>query len=173
MEALQVNREINKGVLTIVHDDKIHALKEELTKLANNCFYAHNTPITIVHAGEMAVLATAIIRNSDAVVIDERTTRELIEDPESIAELMKRKMHTKIKTNKEHLRKLKQTLGNMKVIRSIEMGVMGYELGWFEKYLTQDSDARKTLIEAILWGIKMRGASISQREIDRIVKMAK
>ena len=88
LEALQVNLEINKGNLKVVEDPRIQILKNELMNLANNCFYARGYPIKLVQEGEMAALALAIIFNSEAIVVDERTTRELIESPERLARLM-------------------------------------------------------------------------------------
>lgn len=173
LEALQVNREINKGNLKVVSDEKINILKQELLNLANNCFFARGFPLKIVQMGEMSAVAAAIIYNADAIVIDERTTRQLIENPMKIAEFLGHRLKTNIKVNNENLKRLKEKFGTLRVIRSIELAIAGYELGWFDKYLTQDKEARKTLIEAILWGIKIRGASISQNEIDRIVKIEK
>ena len=121
----------------------------------------------------MAAVVAAILFDAEAIVIDERTTRELIENPDRLANLMSNKLHTRVDADKELLTKLKEKLGKLKVIRSIELAVMGYELGWFDKYLTEDKDARKILKEAILWGIKIRGASISQEEIDKIVRTEK
>ena len=141
--------------------------------LANSCFFARNTPIKIVQEGEMAALAVAMIYNAEAVVIDERTTRMLIEDPEELANYMGNRLQTKITINRANLNQLKMRIGSFKVIRSVELAMIGYELGWFDKYLTKDKNARKILIEAILWGIKIRGASISQDEIDRIVNLEK
>ena len=173
LEALEVNMEINKGNLKVIDNPEITALKQELLLMANSCFKANGKQIQIVQDGEMAAVAVALLFESDAIVIDERTTRELIENPEELAELMSRKLHTKVEVDKEILKKLNEKLGKLKVIRSVELAVVGYELGLFDKYLTKDKDARKTLKEAILWGIKIRGASISQEEIDKIVRMEK
>jgi predicted nucleic acid-binding protein len=173
LEALQVNREINKGNLKVVDDEKIHIIKRELLMLANTCFYANGTPIQVVQEGEMAALAAAMIYEAEAVVIDERTTRMIIENPNKLANYMGERLHTKISINKNNLQQLLKRIGNLKVIRSIELAMVGYELGWFDKYLTQEKNARKILIEAILWGIKIRGASISQKEIDKIVNLEK
>jgi hypothetical protein len=171
LEALQVNREINKGNLKVVDEEKIHVIKRELLEIANSCFFARGTPMRLVQEGEMAALATAIIYNSEAVVIDERTTRMMIEGPEKLAKHMEERLHTKISINRENMKKFQERVGGFRIIRSIELAMIGYELGWFDKYLTQDKNARKILLEGILWGIKIRGAAISQKEIDKIVSL--
>lgn len=173
LEALEVNREINKGTLKIVDDPAIQKMTQEILSLTNNCFYARGVPIKIIQEGEAAAVATALYYRADGIVIDERTMRELIESPERLAKHMSRKLETRVDVNKSNLASFKAKVDGLKVIRSIELAVIGYELGWFDSYLTQDKDARKTLKEAILWGIKMRGASISQEEIDRIVRIEK
>ncbi len=173
LEALQVNREINKGNLTVIDDDKIHIIKKELLTLANTSFFVRGVPVQIVQEGEMAAIATALAYSSDAIVIDERTTRHLIEDPEKIAEKLSDRLHARVDIDRSKLKLLRDKISGLKVIRSIELAMIGYELGWFDKYLTKDKDAKKILLEAILWGIKIRGASISQEELDRIVRMEK
>jgi predicted nucleic acid-binding protein len=173
LEALEVNREINKGTLKVIDHPEIQGIKKELLQLANNCFFARGIAIKLVHEGEIAAVAAAIHYDANAIVIDERTTRELIENPDRLAKHMSRKLETQIDINRKNIDAFRRKVGSLKVIRSIELAVMGYDLGWFDSYLTQDRDARKTLKEALLWGMKMRGASISQEEIDRIVKIEK
>lgn len=172
-EALEVMNEIRKGNLKVVSEPKIQALKQELLSMANGCYSAKGVSIKLVHEGEMASLATALVYNSDAVVIDERTTRELIENPEGLARLMEKRLKTKVTINSACVDRIREKIGGLKIIRSVELAMAGFELGWFDEYLPLDKDARKTLIEAILWGIKMRGAAISQEEIDRIVRLEK
>jgi predicted nucleic acid-binding protein len=173
LEALQVNSEIRKGTLKVVENADIDRMKSEILHLANSCFLARGYSIKLVHDGEVAALAAALFYDAEAVVIDERTMRDIIENPDGLARHMSDKLHTKVSIDRERLDELLSRIGKIKVIRSIELAIVGYELGWFDEFLTQDRDAKKTLIEAILWGIKVRGASISQDEIDRIVRLEK
>src|SRR3989344_6351489 len=59
-------------------------VREDTNKLAaliNGMFIANGQKLTIVHLGEVETIAVALKINADAVVIDERTMRLLIESP--------------------------------------------------------------------------------------------
>ena len=98
-EALQVLRYIKEGIINVIKEKETKQKTLELLNLANNCFQAKNHPIQIVHYGEMAGLASYLVLDSDAFVVDERTTRLLIENPKRLANILSHKLHTKIYTN--------------------------------------------------------------------------
>jgi hypothetical protein len=40
-----------------------------------------------------------------------------------------------------------------------------------DKYIANISNAKKHLLQAVLWGIKLNGCSVGQKEIDDIVNL--
>ena len=84
LEALQVLHQIQGGKFKLYHTLKTESLTKEILGIANSTYKAKNNWIRIVSHAEVSVLATAIELGSSAVVIDERTIRLLIEDPEKI-----------------------------------------------------------------------------------------
>ncbi|PIN79721.1 hypothetical protein COV16_02665, partial [Candidatus Woesearchaeota archaeon CG10_big_fil_rev_8_21_14_0_10_34_8] len=93
LEALQVLPFITKGTLKVYDNPETKRTEEEIEFYANNSFQIHDKYVNIVHKGEIEAVASAIFLNADAIGIDERTTRHLIEMPERIAEHMERKIH--------------------------------------------------------------------------------
>src|SRR3989338_258473 len=85
-EAIQVQRLIENGVLDIIDNNFIREKTPSLLNTANEIFKAYNNYIKIVHYAEMSVIAAATTLSADAVVIDEKTTRFLIENPKMIVE---------------------------------------------------------------------------------------
>jgi hypothetical protein len=170
-EALQVSFRLKKAVLSIVETPQIKALAEELLDLANHTFKTKGNWLKIVHYAEMEVLATAIVLNSSAVVIDERTTKMLIEEPESIAKMFGRMLRSKIFTNQKNLDRIRKWTKNIKVLRSVELVLVAYEKGILDKYLLDEADGKKTLIESLLWGVKLHGCALSRKEIDQLVAL--
>ena len=168
-EALQVSYRIKKAVLQVVETQKTHLLAEELLELANHTFKTRGNWLRIVHFAEMEVLATAIIMQSSAVAIDERTTRLLVEDPDRLVKMLSGKMGSKIFVNKPNLAKLMKWIKDIKVIRSVELVMVAYERGIFNKYLLEGEKADKTLVESLLWGVKLHGCAVSRKEIDDLV----
>lgn len=175
-EAIQIVQFIGDNTLTIIDDARTKEKTLELLDIANNIFHINGRPVVIVHYGEVSTIAAALMMKSEAIVIDERITRELIEHPTHLAGIMSKKLRAKVKINHKKLNLLKQQISHLKVIRSIELAIMAFELGLLDRYLGEGSeeiipDARKNLLESILWGLKTNGCSISRREIDQVIKM--
>ena len=167
-EALQVMKLIEEGTLEIIENNKISDLGEQLMDLANKCFMIKGKYINIVQTGEMESLAAAIFTNADAFVVDERTIRLLVEDPESLEKSLYYKMHTDVKIDLNNVTKFRQIIGNVKIIRSLELVTVAFERGLLDKYLPKKAiipTARKDLLDSILWGLKLNGCAVSEDDI--------
>ena len=105
-EAIQVERLIENGVLDIIDNDFIREKTPNLLNTANEIFKAYYNYINIVHYAEISVIAAAISLNADAVAIDEKTTRFLIENPKMIVEILKKTLHTPISISERKLKKI-------------------------------------------------------------------
>ena len=174
-EALQVMKEIREGALHVIDSDDIEIKTLELLDLANHCFKSNGNWLKIVHYAEMEALATTILLDADALVVDERATRKLVEDPIVIMELMRHKFRAKITADDSNLAELRKELRNVKVLRSVELVMRAYELGLLDNYIPKETkvvtNPRKTLLTSLLWGLKIRGCALSQVELDEIVKI--
>jgi len=174
-EALQVLNYIRKGTL------KVHTETPELTKLTNSLLALVNTCYTcskenfkMIHYAEMEAVALAIKLKAEAMVVDERMMRSVVEEPMMVEKIMFGRLHRTMKFDKVKLRKFKEKTKNIKLIRSIELAVVAYEKGWLNDFLPKKKEVKrpgKFLLQAVLWALKLRGASITQREIDKIVKL--
>jgi len=175
LEAIQVLSEVMEGTLSLKVEPKEEV--QRLMDLANSIFKAHDNYVKIIHWGEAAVLVLAKMDGADAVAIDERTTRVLIEDPSAIARILGSKMHTKITINKKNMKEFQDYIKGMEVIRSIELGVIAYEAGLLDRYVIKEASMvaqikpRRDLLDGLLWGLKLRGASVTSKEIDDILKI--
>jgi len=172
-EAMQVFRLISNGTLKIIELNDIKKKTDLICDTANRIFKAHNHEMRIMHYAEASTLAAAMQYSADAVVIDERTTRLLIESPKKVGERLEFKLHTKIDTDQNALDQIAKEIDELKVIRSVELVIIAYEYGFLDKFIFNMPDARKTLLEALLWGVKLNGASLTEREIDAIIKFEK
>ncbi|MBI4447401.1 hypothetical protein HY643_00320 [Candidatus Woesearchaeota archaeon] len=168
LEAIQVRMQIRDGIISLHRDAGLQSATNNVCMLANSIFRAKDRNMQIVHPGEVAVLVLAKKFDSAVCVIDERTIRVLVENPEKLAELLSSKLHTNITINRENLKKFQQEFGNLKIIRSVELGVMAYELGLLNNYIREDPsrEAKNTLLSGLLWALKLKGCAISIEEID-------
>jgi hypothetical protein len=170
-EALQVLQNIQQGVLEIVDTKHIQQTSDRLYQLANSCFIADNHPISIVHNGEIEGIAAYLHLNSNAFIIDERTTRLLIEEPKKLAYILQHKLHTPVTIHHHNLNQFLHEVKNVKLIRSFELVVMAYELGFLDKFLPNLPSPNKMLLDGVLWGIKLNGCAVSEHEIDEVVRL--
>jgi hypothetical protein len=169
-EALQVMRWIKSGILEIYDEGPIHLLAMHLHGLANSSFIAKHHPIKIVHMGEMEAMAVLLRTHASAIVIDERTTRKLVEHPEDIVRRLRKKLHIPVSVNEKPLKELQERIRKVKVIRSIELVLIAYEMGLLDSYIPPGKDGRKQLLEAVMWGVKLDGCSVSEKEIKQLLK---
>lgn len=174
-EALQILPMITSGRIKLLKDQKIRQEAEGLLELANKCFKAHGNWIKIVHPGEMEVVAASLIYGADAVVIDERTTRDLIENPSLIEKRLQKKLHTDVTVVKDNLKRLKKQLKRLKVIRSFELVTVAFELGLLNRYILKEEEKvipnlRKAVLEGVLWAVKLSGCSVREDDIALVLK---
>jgi len=167
-EALQIMKLVSDGTLKI-YKDGVKKVTMDLLTLANNCFSIYGKAMSVIQYSEVEALALALKFNSDAIVIDERTLRWMIERPEKIEKLLEMRMHKDVKVNKKNLEKFGLLTKSVKIIRSTELVTRAFELGLLNKYLPKGPRAKRTLIEALLWGIKLNGCAISKNEIDKLI----
>jgi len=173
-EALQIYQLIKKGTLKIIDNKEIDTLSKKLLDLANHSFKARGNWINIVSLAEIEALAADAILSSDAAVIDERTVRLLLENSPNLTTLMERRTRAKVTPNKENIKQFKKLLKNVQIIRSTELVIVSYKLGLLNDFIVKTDSIRnpkKRLLDAALWAVKVRGCSISGKEIKQIISL--
>ena len=168
--AIRLNQLFKKGI--IKHAELSKQEIEELKKIrnnfmqtANNSFFTKKRSLHLIDKGESAALALSTIMkrksNQDVpLVIDERTTRMLCENPENLRKLLEKKLHTQVKANKNNYKMFQ----DFKIIRSTELAYIANKRGLLEM---KDPKA----LEAMLYGLKFKGSSISEKEINILKRM--
>lgn len=164
LEALMVLDMIKKGVLEVMNPPSLAKETERVRILANSMFAANREKIKILHSGESSCFALAsLLKDHDSLlVVDERTSRMLVENPENLRKLFESKLHTSVIMNKVNMGYFK----NANVIRSSELCLVSYKKGLIE--LPAPS---KQAVEALLYASKFKGCSISNEEISEAMKL--
>jgi len=169
-EAFQVLELINSGVIEVYLDKEIEQFGNLLMDIANDIYFAKKSPIKIVHNGEMQSIALAIIKKADAIAIDERTTRLLVENPKKLQYLLSDKLHTSIYIDEEKLKMFSGYAKKIHILRSVELVTVAYELGLMNRFVRGMSEiklpnAKEELLDSLLWGLKLAGCTIQEKEI--------
>lgn len=174
LEALMIKDHLEIGHLTLYSTPEIRQKAQYILELSNNIYFAKKTNIKILHLAEIESLVTALELKSQAYCVDERTMRLIVEDPFLLQKLLKDKLHTQIDINSKNLKEFSSYVNGLKIIRSIELMIVAYKMGILDRYITDKkyhSELRHDLLDGLLWGLKLRGASITENEIKKVLSL--
>lgn len=167
LEALRLRKLFDEKVLELpdslgIKNSEIVSKKNKMVEIANSMFVGYKGNINLIHSGEASCLALSRIlldkKIPHVIAVDERTIRMLGEKPENLKELLERKMHTKVKLQKQDFKYFR----GFRFIRSTELIYVAWKKG-----LTKLKDGR-TVLDALLYALKFKGCSISDEEIKDI-----
>jgi hypothetical protein len=168
--AIRLEQLYNKGVFKLAEINpeevnELRRLRDNFMQQANSMFKTKKRDVHLLDKGECAALALSTIlkrktKQDAPLVIDERTTRIICENPGNLKKLMEKKLHTSIKANVSSYDLFK----GFKIIRSTELAYMIHKRGLFKL------DHPKAF-EAIVYGLKFKGCSISEKEVQALSKM--
>jgi hypothetical protein len=168
-EALKIKQLLDEKILELpesigIKSNEVSAGTQKYLELSNSAFFGNNKPLHLIDLGEASCLAASEIASEknikNAMSIDERTMRMLIEKPENLKQLLQKKLHTGIKIDYGKLSAFK----NFKIIRSTELAYIAFK----KKIVRIKGD---DVLGAILYGLKFNGASITEEEINEMRKM--
>jgi len=170
LEALKIKKLLDDGVLELpfslgVSDSEIEKEDNRFLELANSTFSGRGRDIHILDHGEASCLALSKLlkeRGMDNIIaVDERTTRLLVEKPENLRRIFEERMNTKVTIKNENTK----YFSDFKIIRSPELAYVAYKKG-----LTDLKDGTLVL-DALLYALKFKGASISRDEIEEMKRL--
>jgi hypothetical protein len=119
----------------------------------------------------MECIACAKVLSSSAVVVDERTSRNLIEDPVRVKNNLEFKIKKNVRIDKNNLAKFQKEVRGIKLIRSVELAVIAYEMGFLSDLAPEKAGGQAILLDAMLWGIKLNGCSLPRKEIEELMRL--
>ena len=155
-EAYRIKKKVDEGVFEIYQG----AISDEANKFAkyiNNSFLVDHHPIKIIHPADSEGIILAR-RIGDALIVDERNMRMVIENPRGIQKLLQHKLHRNIIVNEKNLENALSYVKDLPVLRSVDL----VSILWKEKMLDLDG---KDELEKILYSLKFSGCAVSFNEI--------
>jgi predicted nucleic acid-binding protein len=170
LSAVRIKRGITKKAIQV---KKLNAETEQYVKKivdsANQLFHTEKQFVKILHRGEADALGLLKQLNSSVLVIDEKITRLLIEDMDSLKRLLEKRQGTKMRMSPEHKKILQEILPKPKIIRSAELVSLAYEENLLEDIISNSKHA----LEAALYSVKYKGCSLTDHEIQEYLKQVK
>ncbi len=165
--AMRIKQMIEEGEIEVDPRDMRKRAKE-IMGLANQLLFYRRKPITIIQEGEAEVLALALERGIDTVIIDERTARLLVENVWQIKEYMESRLGLDLDINNKVAKTIEKLFSDMQVLRSTELVIFAYENGFLEEY-----GHGLDILKAALYALKKSGCAISTNEIEEYIALLK
>lgn len=168
--AIKIRNAVTKGILEIVKTTpEIKRTMNELSSVTANLCSADGRLLTLINKGEAETLA--LMKETDAriLLIDERTTRMLIEEPQNVMNFLEKRHRCSITFHKGKLDLFKNFFEEIQVIRSVELIALAYDDGSFEMEMEKSKEA----LEAALFAAKYSGCAVSANEILDYMKTVK
>jgi hypothetical protein len=166
--AIKIKKLLKDKVIVKVDKD-VQRKTERILYLTNNSLFVKGKPITLLQKGEAEMISLASELGVNNILIDERTTRMMIEAPFRMKEHMEKEFGVNIMVNNGNLREFSEMVRGMQVIRSSELLIVAFENGFFNDF----GDMKKDALQAALYKIKFSGCSISFDEISDYIKSVK
>jgi len=161
LNAIRIKKGVEQGWFSVQGVKDGH-LMGEIDGLANSCFSVRGRPVRLLQLGEVEALALIRELEADALVIDERTTRMLIENPRQLEKIMEARKRKNVRVEERQAREFGQMFKGVAISRSIELVALAYEFG----LLGQELPRGKQSLEAALFALKYSGCAVSAREIN-------
>ncbi|MEW6035969.1 MAG: hypothetical protein AB1529_05120 [Candidatus Micrarchaeota archaeon] len=166
--AIRIKDAIEDGVVVVV-DAKVEDEAKRMMHAANNLLFVKGKPIRLIQFGESEMLALAIELGIANILVDERTTRMLIEAPFRLKEHLESEFQVNVMVNKNSYRDLSSRVSGLNVLRSSELVMLAYERGFFKNF----GNLQRAALEAALYKMKYSGCSISFEEIHGYLETVK
>ncbi len=166
LNAIRIRTAINNGWIKVAKQKNTEKLAQKIAEITTNICYAQNTPMEIIHRGEIEALALTKTLQADALIIDERTTRMLIEEPQNLLKLLEFRTGKKIKFDQRKVFEVQKIAGRMGILRSSEIIAIAYEKNCFVNEL----EHTKASLKAALFSVKYAGCAVTEKEIEEYLK---
>ncbi len=167
LNALRIKQGIDSGVLQVF--DKETELRDEtlhLEHVFNSVFHSKGKDVTIMHRGEVESIVLLRKLNSKILVIDERITRLLLEDPFQLRNVLQRRQRRRIDIKPEMISEIRELISKFSIVRSSELVALAYENGLLNIGISSSVQS----LEAALYAVKFNGCAISNVEILRYLR---
>ena len=165
-KALRLGMAIGSGAIKVVSDGDVARRAKEIAGLANSLFRYGKHNVNIIHGGEAESIALMQKQGIQTLLVDERTTRLLVEDHVALKKYIERRTGFNLKLNNKIAKRLEDEVGGISVIRSSELLAWAFENGLLKKFGND-----KSVLHASLYGLKYSGCAISNDEIEDYMRL--
>src|SRR3989338_10618079 len=132
--AMKIKKALKDGTLVKIQNGDGKHKVDDVLNAANNMFFIKGKPITLVHLGEAEMITLACELDVKNILIDERTTRMMIEAPFKLKEHLEEEFGINVMVNRNSLTTFSELTKGLEAIRSTELLILAYENGYFDSF---------------------------------------
>ncbi|HLC79755.1 MAG TPA: hypothetical protein VJG83_05035 [archaeon] len=169
LSAIRIQDAVTDGYIQVAKTtESVKGKMQRIEAITDRLCSFEGSPLRVVHRGETETLALLKELGAQMLVIDERTTRMLIEEPSNIIRFLQKK-YPGINVNKQAINEFRNEYGDIKVCRSVELIALAHENGTLEREIHKSNRS----LEACLYAAKFAGCAVSFDEISKYMKRVK
>ena len=165
--AIRLQKLLDDRVVEVVSTPGLAEQTKKILSLANNLFSVRGRPLEILQEGEAECLAAFAGMSADGLLVDEKTTRMLVEDPLKLAESIGREYAGRPQVNESALTELRELTRGIFVTRSSELLAVAGGQGFFKEYRGLQEHA----LRAALLTLRNAGCSLTTDELREYSQM--
>lgn len=166
LESMRIMKLFSGGVISVSNPEPL--ITQEVLDTANSVYCIKKHPLRLIHVGEAAALALLAGIDASALLIDERTTRMLIEDADGLRVVLSNQLGRRVDIDHQRLEAFRSVVPDVSIIRSSEIAAVAYEKGILGRSLGNNG---KEALMAMLYALKFSGCAISWQEIEEYVAL--
>lgn len=144
-------------------------LQKQIDDWSNHSFFCGAKPLKILQEGEIETMALFLAYRADAIAIDERTARMLMEEPLRLQNYISLQHDQPIAKNQANLNQIQKKFQKAVIVRSSDLLAWAYRHELFKFELNQTPHC----LEAALYAVKYSGCSVSEREIEAVIQQTR
>lgn len=164
LEAIMIRGLINAGIFKVHERIDVY----DFLNRVNSIFRCGGENFRILQKGEVESVVLAVRLKADALVVDERTMRLVVENPSGLERFLENKFHREVSVDKKLLDEFGRSVKGLKIIRTTELMLVALEKGIFNNTLKGVS--KREFVDGLLWGLRLRGCAISTDEINELLR---
>ncbi len=168
LESMRIKKLFSCGVISVMNPEPL--ITQEILNTANSIYCIKRHPLRLIHEGEAAALALLAGLEASCLLIDERTTRMLIEDADGLRKVLSNQLGRRVDMDRQRLEAFRSIVPGVSIIRSSEIAAVAYEKGILGRNL---GNSGKEALMAMLYALKFSGCAISWNELEEYAALEK
>ncbi|MBD3261174.1 MAG: hypothetical protein GF334_05745 [Candidatus Altiarchaeales archaeon] len=166
-EAYRIKNLFDSQILSVEEVDAKRV--NEIMDMSNSIYSVSGKKLKIIHPAEAEAFVLCEQKKASAFLIDERTMRLLLEDPDTLRNVLEHRNHKKVSADQKALKRFQNRVSRVPILRSTEILALAYEHGFFPKHVGY---TEKKVFLAAVSALKLSGCAITWDEVeeyDRLV----